>query len=904
MTQLCESRSCPLELVHPPEDCTVNSTLAFTLQICRVEEFNVEGSVKGSVVHFHLVRSVVVLPSGAISVTGLGCSQGIGRGKLLSSGLGGGGGYGGKGGAGYYDNDFVGGGIAYGNVDLPCELGSGSGNDSLPGSTKGGGIVVMGSMEHPLPNLLVEGSLTANGESFEDALSKQGGLAPSIGPGGGSGGTILLFVKALALGNFSIVSSIGGIGSPNGGGGGGGGRIHFHWSDIRAGNGYQAIANVNGTVLVSGGLSGGRGHMGQEGTITGKTCPEGLYGIFCKECPVGTYKNVSGSDRNLCSICPAYALPHRAVYNHVPGGATEANCPYKCISDRYHMPECYTTIEELAYTFGGPWLFGFFLLDILIILALVLRVARMRFVATEESPELRPQCSTQMDKSLPFLRSLDEELNIEKERKWKNQVHRLYFLGPNTFRKPWQLPHSPPDQVKDLVYEDAFNRFVDEVNGVASYHWWEGSIYVIISPVAYPLAWSWLQWRRRKKLQQLQEFVHSEYDHSCLRSCRCRALYEGLKIGATSDLMLAYLDFYLGEDEKRSDDLCLHHRYPVSLAFGGDGTYMAPYFFHNDYILTRLLEEVSVSSTVWYRFVAGLNAQLRLVRRGQTFAAIISWLETHGNPTLSAYGVQVDLAGFHRTATGFSHFGLVMRAAEAVSVKVVGESKCRCSKSKQQLSRSIRSANGAGHFKDPERPPLQRKSSVVILNSKNIKEIKDEKFTYRVMALFIHHVIPTGRQDLVGLGLCTLLLGDFSLVLLTLTQLYTSSIVDFLLVLFILPLGIILPFPAGINALFCQNAKKSVRLARIHAIWNIISLANVVTALVCGYVHYESLPRSKSSEFNPWNFRRDESEWWLLPCSLIVCKILQARFINYHIANLQIRDHSLYSDDPDKFWAP
>ncbi|GAB2234957.1 hypothetical protein Droror1_Dr00004230 [Drosera rotundifolia] len=90
----------------------------------------------------------------------------------------------------------------------------------------------------------------------------------------------------------------------------------------------------------------------------------------------------------------------------------------------------------------------------------------------------------------------------------------------------------------------------------------------------------------------------------------------------------------------------------------------------------------SVSSTVWYRFVAGLNAQLR---RGQTFAAIISWLETHGNPTLSAYGVQVDLAGFHRTATGFSHFGLVMRAAEAVSVKVVGESKCRCSKSKQQL---------------------------------------------------------------------------------------------------------------------------------------------------------------------------------------------------------------------------
>lgn len=70
-----------------------------------------------------------------------GCIAGVGSGKLLSNGFGGGGGHGGKGGDGYYNGSVIEGGITYGNADLPCELGSGSGNISLPGSTAGGGII-------------------------------------------------------------------------------------------------------------------------------------------------------------------------------------------------------------------------------------------------------------------------------------------------------------------------------------------------------------------------------------------------------------------------------------------------------------------------------------------------------------------------------------------------------------------------------------------------------------------------------------------------------------------------------------------------------------------------------------------------------------------------------------------
>ena len=88
-------------------------------------------------------------------------------------------------------------------------------------------------------------------------------------------------------------------------------------------------------------------------------------------------------------------------------------------------------------------------------------------------------------------------------------------------------------------------------------------------------------------------------------------------------------------------------------------------------------------------------------------------------------------------------------------------------------------------------------------------------------------------QDLVGLVISMLLLGDFSLVLLTLLQLYSFSLLYFFLVLFILPLGILLPFPAGINALFSHGPRRSAGLARVYALWNIISLINVVSCNIC-----------------------------------------------------------------------
>lgn len=33
----------------------------------------------------------------------------------------------------------------------------------------------------------------------------------------------------------------------------------------------------------------------------------------------------------------------------------------------------------------------------------------------------------------------------------QGHVHRMYFMGPNTFREPWHLPYSPPTAIFEIV---------------------------------------------------------------------------------------------------------------------------------------------------------------------------------------------------------------------------------------------------------------------------------------------------------------------------------------------------------------------------------------------------------------------------------------------------------------------
>ncbi|KAG0603647.1 hypothetical protein M758_10G110100 [Ceratodon purpureus] len=912
----CESHQCPTEVLRPSEDCTLNITSPFTLQICRVEDVDIHGEVSGSVVHIQRARNVTITREGILSASGLGCPEGLGVGNVTSGGAGGGGGHGGIGGKGILGDLKSEGGGSYGNSELPCELGSGGGNPGSGNSTSGGGLIVLGSMYHPVTVLDVYGVLAADGESSArvDFSTKLGGQVG--GSGGGSGGSLLLFLQTMILANGSLLSTTGGRGGAVGGGGGAGGRVHFHWSDIPTGEDYVPIATVEGHISISGGDGNNDGLRGDNGNVSGKQCPRGLYGTYCVECPVGTYKNETGSAKELCRECPP--LPGRAEHTYVRGGVSKPMCPYQCISDKYRMPHCYTVLEDLIYTLGGPYLFVLFLSCVMVVLALMLSVARMKLVGNDDfsRPAMTPRVGLHVEQSFPFLESLNEVLETTRVEESQCHIHRMYFMGSNSFNEPWHLPHSPPDQIVDFVYEDAFNRFVEEVNGLAAYQWWEGSVHSILTVLAYPFAWSWQQWRRREKLQRLQEFVHSEYDHACLRSCRSRALYEGLKVAAGPDLILAYIDVFLGGDEKRPDlPPKLMERVPMSIIFGGNGTYLSSYNLHSDNLLTSLLSQ-AVPATMWYRLVAGLNAQLRTVRKGAlctSLMPVISWLDTHANPWLFEQGVRIDLAWCQATASGYYQLGLLLNHADDIPQYFQPASMLSMPRSPGSGRLGSFGHLEEGMFRRPQSWHLspsysslgsRRRIGGATLDTVSVRSLEDKHYPIFPLSFLLRNTRPVGQQASVGLAISLLILADLSLTLLMLLQFYSVGIEAVLLIVLFLPLASVLPSAAGLNALFSHGSRRSAGLARVYALWNVTSLVNVLVALVIGFLHYNMGLGLHTTSVHPKHMSSEEDTWWILPALLVLIKCVQARTIDLHVANLEIQDRSLYASDPIKFWEP
>uniref|UniRef100_A0ACD5V1E2 Uncharacterized protein n=2 Tax=Avena sativa TaxID=4498 RepID=A0ACD5V1E2_AVESA len=913
---VCESKICPSELVTPPDDCHVNSSLSFTIQICRVEDISVGGIVRGSIIHIHRARTVTVTNDGAISASELGCREGIGRGTFLKYGAGGGAGHGGQGGIGIYNGMSSEGGQQYGNAYLPCELGSGSGSIESVDNSAGGGLIVIGSRKWPLARLLIYGSMSSNGESNRGITGESNGTFKG-GIGGGSGGTILLFLQGLLVDKNSSLSASGGEGGIHGGGGGGGGRIHFHWSNIATGDEFVQIASINGIVASSGGSGDDDGHFGEDGTVTGKECPVGLYGTFCTECPVGTYKNVVGSNSSLCTPCSLDGLPNRADFIYVRGGVTLPSCPYRCISAKYKMPNCYTPLEELIYTFGGPWSFAIFLFFTIILLALILSALRVKIAESDIMYRSTNAINNDAYASSPFLLSLAEVPGASRAEETQSHVHRMYFMGPNTFREPWHLPYSPPDTIIGIVYEDAFNHFVDEINLVAAFEWWEGSVHSILSVLAYPCAWSWKQWRRRKKSHRLQEYVKSEYDHSCLRSCRSRALYKGLKVGSTPDLMVAYIDFFLGGDEKRLDiTSTIQKRFPMCLIFGGDGSYMSPYYLHSDTLLSNLLGQY-ISTAIWNRLVAGLNAQLRTVKQGSirsTLKPVISWINSHGNPQLERHGVRVELGWFQTTASGYYQLGIVVAVNEHFykSHHHHEHAPDFGDRSRKNFAVPVQSSKQANQ--DNQELPCtsnavskKRLTGGVnggVINEETLKSLDYKRDYLFPFLLLLQNCRPIGYAETLQLIICILLVGDFSITLLMLIQYYWISVGAFLAVLFIPPLALLSPFLAGLNALFSRGPKRS-SVTRIFTLWNTTSVINIIVAIICGAIYsgLSSLASSAHASSTRSFKGKDDNEWWILPIVLLLVKSLQAALVNWHVANLEIQEYSLFSLDPDKFWA-
>lgn len=77
------------------------------------------------------------------------------------------------------------------------------------------------------------------------------------------------------------------------------------------------------------------------------------------------------------------------------------------------MPNCYTPIEEIIYTFGGPWAFGILLSVFLILLASFITALRIKMGGNDYPYPAKSAIGNDGHASFPYLLSLAEVLLSE-----------------------------------------------------------------------------------------------------------------------------------------------------------------------------------------------------------------------------------------------------------------------------------------------------------------------------------------------------------------------------------------------------------------------------------------------------------------------------------------------------------
>lgn len=600
-------------------------------------------------------------------------NQGPGSGTCVGS-IGGGAGYGGRGADSSCVNpkgDYASGGLSYGTRSGVGMLGSGGGCVS---GGNGGGVVMLGAT-----GLVLNGEVHCNGDGGTN------------GAGGGSGGFLGLSISQYLRGDGRI-SAVGGgsecteavvtiiskteaattlqqqqQGAPRAiqaissvkprlcGGGGGGGRLQLVGCELSDFD--ECTRGFEGNYTVAGGATSiGITESDDDGTAAGDTspasvvpaassgtffgfpCPPGSGGLFCRICPVGTYKSESNSEECLaCSNAPTNA-------HYVAAGATSADCDWTC-DPGYSGYYCVSPLQQLLEACGGEFGFALVLLSIMTFFILVGYACRSRKepsytvrVSKGERQHLLSSAVSQRSRFRWLFRCFFwPRVRYPKllERDLPEHMARLYLAGTNDSDSPLRLRTTVPLSLKQVLYDDEFRQLAEEINDAMA--WGSGGVCssggqflrAVVSVLCYPFTSHVTLLLRHLRVNALKRLV-AKYNHACMKGPRARWLLNAVKLGYCADYSLVYLELLHKES---SQSVCVpttkigKPSLPSVLLFAGTGTYFSPFYLDPNDLLVRAIpqcpELTAFIDEPWVEFVAELNELLRVVHRDELVESLV-----------------------------------------------------------------------------------------------------------------------------------------------------------------------------------------------------------------------------------------------------------------------------------------
>lgn len=375
-----------------------------------------------------------------------------------------------------------------------------------------------------------------------------------------------------------IISAKGGSGSANEGGGGSGGRFVMKFLKGYLQESYPVSSWWSGSTIMDGGHSGQKFDMfgdpghGEEGTIMSSKCLPGYSGVFCKACPLGTFK----AEYSFGECIPCENKPTNSFY--IRQAEDSSICEYECNESGFferaiHNPDCLDSISLEFQRLGGAFPFFIVLMTFLWISMLIFVTINSNSLKIKEMQKVNPEIHFRSWSHEEFQtpKHSESDFGLKDQEIWYH-THRMYLTGNNTPSNPWKITKEFPADSLDTIELKKFIGFIDGFNKRLEYDWIEMFIINLTRVFLRPFIRDIECIFRKEKFTRMQtalfrhfppQFWSNRGDNKTIRLDCCK-----------DDYKLAYFDFV---DFSKSQENWQGFKLPMEVMCAGVGTFNHPF---------------------------------------------------------------------------------------------------------------------------------------------------------------------------------------------------------------------------------------------------------------------------------------------------------------------------------------